>query len=84
MNRLIDWLKNVLSEANGTPSSIRVSLLVVVASVIGLLIYVVVRHVLDHSVMDVGPNLANLLSVSIGSLSAAKLGSKFGEAPPQS
>jgi hypothetical protein len=42
-------------------------------------VYCIVRHVLSHEPFDLGPNLTNLLSVTIGSLSAAKLGSKFGE-----
>jgi len=69
----------MLSEAGGTPSSIRVALLCMVAMIIGVVVYCIVRHVLSHEPFDLGPNLTNLLSVTIGSLSAAKLGSKFGE-----
>jgi hypothetical protein len=79
-----DWIRRVLSESNLTPSSIRVALLCVVAAILGVVIYCVVRHILSHEPFDLGPNLTSLLSVSIGSLSAAKLGSKFGEQPPQS
>jgi len=75
----LTWIKNVLSESGGTPSSIRVALLCVVACIAGVVIYCVARHILTHEPFDLGPNLTNLLSVTIGSLSAAKLGSKFGE-----
>jgi xanthosine utilization system XapX-like protein len=81
---MIEWIKKVLSEANATPSSVRVALLCIVAVIVGVVIYCVVRHILTHEPFDLGPNLTNLLSVTIGSLSAAKLGSKFGEQPPQS
>jgi len=74
-----DWISKMLSEAGGTPSSIRVALLCMVAMIIGVVVYCIVRHVLSHEPFDLGPNLTNLLSVTIGSLSAAKLGSKFGE-----
>jgi xanthosine utilization system XapX-like protein len=69
----------MLSEAGGTPSSVRVALLCMVAVIIGVVVYCVVRHIFTHEPFDLGPNLTNLLSVTIGSLSAAKLGSKFGE-----
>ena len=69
----------MLSEAGGTPSSIRVALLCMVAVIIGVVVYCIVRHILSHEPFDLGPNLTNLLSFTIGSLSAAKLGSKFGE-----
>lgn len=74
-----EWMAKVLAETGGTPSSIRVALLVMVAVIAGVVVYCVVRHVLSHEPFDLGPNLTNLLSVTIGSLSAAKLGSKFGE-----
>ena len=74
-----EWISKMLSEAGGDPSSIRVALLCIVAVIVGVVIYVVVRHFLSHEPFDLGPNLTNLLSVTIGSLSAAKLGSKFGE-----
>lgn len=76
----LTWIKSVLSEANSTPSSVRVALICVVACIVGVVIYCVVRHILTQKSFDLGPNLTNLLSVTIGSLSAAKLGSKFGEA----
>lgn len=74
-----EWLAKMLSEAGGTPSSVRVALLCIVAVIAGVVVYVVVHHLISGSPFDLGPNLTNLLSVTIGSLSAAKLGSKFGE-----
>ena len=73
------WVAKMLSEAGGTPSSMRVALLVIIAIIAGVVVYCVVRHVLTHEPFDLGPNICQLLSVTIGSLSAAKLGSKFGE-----
>jgi hypothetical protein len=74
-----EWITKMLSEAGGTPSSMRVALLCIVAVIAGVVVYCVARHILTHEPFDLGPNLTNLLSVTIGSLSAAKLGSKFGE-----
>lgn len=74
-----EWILKMLSEAGGTPSSIRVALLCIVGAIVGVVVYCVTRHILTHEPFDLGPNLTNLLSVTIGSLSAAKLGSKFGE-----
>jgi xanthosine utilization system XapX-like protein len=80
-----EWIFKMLSESgSGFPSSIRVALLAMVAVIVGVVVYCVVRHILTHEPFDLGPNLTNLLSVTIGSLSAAKLGSKFGEAQPPS
>ena len=76
---MTQWITKMLSESGGTPSSMRVALLCIVAVIVGVVIYCVVRHILTHEPFDLGPNLTNLLSVAIGSLSAAKLGSKFGE-----
>ena len=73
------WIAKMLSEAGGTPSSLRVALLLIVAVIAGVVVYVVIKHWITGSPFDLGPNLTNLLSVTIGSLSAAKLGSKFGE-----
>jgi xanthosine utilization system XapX-like protein len=74
-----NWLKRIFEETNGTPSSMRVALLCIVAVIVGVVCYCVTRHILSREPFDLGPNLTNLLSVTIGSLSAAKLGSKFGE-----
>lgn len=76
---MLEWITRMLSEANSTPSSMRVALLCIVAVIVGVVIYCILRHILSHEPFDLGPNLTNLLSVTIGSLSAAKLGSKFGE-----
>jgi xanthosine utilization system XapX-like protein len=78
-----EWILKMLAESTGTPSSIRVALLCVVAVIVGVVVYCVLRHIMTHEPFDLGPNLSNLLSVTIGSLSAAKVGSKFGEKPTE-
>jgi hypothetical protein len=83
---MINWIKKVLQESNGTPSSIRLCLLLIVVCVIGCAVYICTQHALHSLIVDIPKNLTDLLSVAIGALSAAKLGSKFGESkqePPQ-
>jgi hypothetical protein len=81
------WFKKVLSEANGVPSSVRVCLFLIVAGIFGCAVYVIVQHALHNTMVDIPKNLADLLSFAVGSLAAAKAGSKFGESdspvPPQ-
>jgi hypothetical protein len=77
-----DWFSKALSESNGTPSSLRIALWVVIAVVTGLVVYFIAQNALHNKAVDCPKNLADLLSVTIGSLSAAKLGSKFGEERP--
>jgi hypothetical protein len=76
------WIKKVLSENNGSPSSVRVCLLLLVAAVVGCVVYVIVQHTIHHvdgSIIDIPKNLADLLAFTVGALAAAKTGSKFGE-----
>jgi uncharacterized protein YneF (UPF0154 family) len=75
----MNFLKSALCEANGDPSSVRIGLWVILFTVVGVVVYFITRHVLTGEVVDCPPALANLLSVAIGSLSAAKGISKFAE-----
>lgn len=75
----MNFLKSALCEANGDPSSVRIGLWVVLCTIVGVTIYFITRHVLTRDVVDCPPNIANLLSVAVGSLSAAKGISKFAE-----
>jgi hypothetical protein len=82
MQKIINWLRAVLSEANGVPSSIRVCLFLAVAAVVGCVVYIIVQHAIHHTInnmIDVPKNLSDLLAFTIGALAAAKTGSKFGE-----
>lgn len=74
-----EFLKKALCETNGEPSSVRIGLWVVLFTVVGVTIYFITRHILSSTVVDCPANLSNLLSVAIGSLSAAKGISKFAE-----
>jgi hypothetical protein len=80
---VLNFLRSALCEANGDPSSVRIGLWVVLFTVVGVTVYFITRHVLTRDVVDCPPNIANLLSVAIGSLSAAKGISKFAESKPE-
>ena len=75
----MDWLKRTLSESNGTPSSIRIGLFLVILAVVGVTVYSIVRHTLDHTPWDIGTGLSNLLAATVASLSAAKAWQKGSE-----
>ena len=79
----MNFLRSALCEANGDPSSVRIGLWVILFTVVGVTIYFITRHILVGDVVDCPPALANLLSVAIGSLSAAKGISKFAEGKPE-
>ena len=81
---VISWFRGVLSESSGVPSSVRVCLFLLVASVVGCVVYVIVEHTLHHSLIDIPKNLSDLLAFCVGALAAAKAGSKFGEKEPSS
>jgi hypothetical protein len=80
---VLNFIKSALCEANGDPSSVRIGLWVILFTVVGVTVYFITRHVLTGDVVDCPPALANLLSVAIGSLSAAKGISKFAESKPE-
>jgi uncharacterized membrane protein (DUF4010 family) len=86
MSGITSWFKAVLSESSGVPSSVRVCLFLLVAAVVGCVVYVIVEHTIHHTLMDIPKNLSDLLAFCVGALAAAKAGSKFGEkdipAPP--
>ena len=79
----MNFIKSALCEANGDPSSVRIGLWVILFTVVGVTVYFITRHILTGDVVDCPPALANLLSVAIGSLSAAKGISKFAESKPE-
>ena len=80
---VLNFLRSALCEANGDPSSVRIGLWVILFTVVGVVVYFITRHVLTRDVVDCPPNIANLLSVAVGSLSAAKGISKFAEGKPE-
>lgn len=73
------WLKSTLSETGGSWSLVRLCLFLVVGTVVGWIVYIIIQHFLHGMIPDLGPNTANVISVSIGSLSGAKAIQKFGE-----
>jgi hypothetical protein len=74
--------KGIFSEANGTPSSIRILLGIAVFAVISAIVYLLVHHFLTGVMTDLPPNVANLLTWLVSVLAGSKAASKFGEAPP--
>lgn len=80
----MNWFTNMLSEnQGGGPSATRLALFIVVLTIVFVVVYSVVRHVLDHTPWDIGTGLSNLLSATIASLSAAKAWQKGSERPPE-
>jgi|APCry1669191860_1035381.scaffolds.fasta_scaffold123432_2 uncharacterized membrane protein YjfL (UPF0719 family) len=79
MQSISSFFKSALSEGNGTVSSTRIALWVVVAAIVGVVAYFIVRHTLTHESVDCPANIANLLSVTVGSLSAVRVGGRFAE-----
>ena len=80
----MNWFTKVVSESNGVPSSVRIGLFMVILAVVGIAVYSIVRHTLDHTPWDIGPGVSNLLSATIASLCAAKAwqkGSESGKSP---
>ena len=74
-----EWFSKALSEGNGTPSSTRIALWVIVSVISGLAIYFVASNALASRQVDCPRNLADLLSVAIGSLSASRIAGRFAE-----
>ena len=75
------WFRSTFSETGGAWSLVRFCLFLVVGAVIAWVGYIIVQHFLHGVIPDLGPNTANVISVSVGSLSGAKAIQKFGEAP---
>lgn len=78
----LDFVKRIFSEANGTPSSVRILLGVAVFAAIASVTYVLVNHFLKHEMTDLPTNVANVLTWLVSVLAGAKGISKFGEAAP--
>lgn len=75
-----EFLKGAFSESDtGSPSATRISLGIVIAVIAGISIYFLVLNWLKGQTVDVPKNLADLLSVAVGSLSAARIGGRFAE-----
>lgn len=77
----MSFLKDAVCEQDGTPSSTRIALWIIVSVISGLAIYFVVASVLQSKQVDCPRNLADLLSVAIGSLSASRIAGRFAESP---
>lgn len=75
------WVKSTFSENGGSWSLVRLCLFLLVGVVVGWVVFICVQHFLHGVIPDLGPNTANVISVSVGSLSGAKAIQKFGEAP---
>ena len=76
---MMDWLKHVLSEANGTPSSIRIFLGIAVFCAVGAIVYVLIQHARLHVLTDLPPGVVSVINWTVSVLAGAKAASKFGE-----
>lgn len=79
-----DWISRVFSEANGTPSSIRLMLGLVVACAVAAVVYVLVQHARIGTLIDLPPGVVSVINWSVSVLAGAKAASKFGEQQPPS
>ena len=77
-----DWLSKVFSEANGTPSSVRLLLGLVVFCAVGAVVYVLIQHARLGTLIDLPPGVVSVVNWSVSVLAGAKAASKFGEQPP--
>ena len=82
MNQIQSFFKSALSEGNGSVSSTRIALWVVISAIVGVVVYFIVRHTLHHEAVDCPTNIANLLSVTVGALSAVRTAGRFAEGSP--
>ena len=68
-----NWIKDVLSGPDGSASTARVCLTLLVVAITVATLVIVARVIIDHTVPnDVPPNLKDLLSVTITVLVAGK------------
>lgn len=74
-----DFIRGAVCEPNGTPSSTRIALWVIVSVIAGLAVYFVTSNALHSRMVDCPKNLSDLLSVAIGSLSANRIAGRFAE-----
>jgi len=78
---MIDWLKKVFSESNGTPSSVRILLGLSVFCAVTAVIYVLISHYMTGKVIDLPPGMVSVINWTVSVLAGAKAASKFGETP---
>ena len=76
---MIDWIQKVLSEANGTPSSVRIFLGLAVFIAVSAVIYVLVQHARLGTIIDLPPGVVSVINWTVSVLAGAKAASKFGE-----
>jgi hypothetical protein len=76
--KIVEFLKGCLSERGGEFSSIRLCLVSLVALILGISVFVVVRHAVDH-ISDIPKNLADLLATISGVLTGGKTVQRFAE-----
>jgi len=77
-----EWLSKVFSEANGTPSSVRLLLGLGVFCAIGAVVYVLIQHARLGTLIDLPPGVVSVVNWTVSVLAGAKAASKFGEQPP--
>ena len=77
---MFDWLQRTFSEANGTPSSVRILLGIGVFCAVGSVIYVLISHCLHGTMVDLPPGVVSVTNWTVSVLAGAKAASKFGEA----
>jgi hypothetical protein len=77
-----EWLSKVFAEANGTPSSVRILLGLMVFCAVGAVVYVLIQHARLGTLIDLPPGVVSVVNWTVSVLAGAKAASKFGEAPP--
>ena len=80
---MMDFIRKAVSEHDGNPSSTRIALWIIVSVISGLALYFVASNALSNKQVDCPRNLADLLSVAIGSLSASRIAGRFAESSQQ-
>jgi hypothetical protein len=77
-----DWLRRVFSEANGTPSSVRLLLGLSVFTAVAAVVYVLTQHARLGQLIDLPAGVVSVINWTVSVLAGAKAASKFGEGGP--
>lgn len=76
-----NYLKRVFSEANGTPSSVRLLLGLAVFMAVFSVSYVLIQHARLGQLIDLPSGVVSVINWTTSVLAGAKAASKFGEGP---
>jgi hypothetical protein len=76
---MIEWIKGIFAETNGTPSSVRILLGISTFCAIGAVVYVLIQHARLGTLVDLPPGVVSVVNWTVSVLAGAKAASKFGE-----